>query len=225
MAVFLHETLDPVPRPGAHTRYLDELGRVVESEGNASGSAGGRCIAAWAPVFLTGRWPQIVTFWEMPGGWDGFGDHFDRVDDLFHEPLERWYDERSGGVDQVLVGADWAPDLDRLLAEGWRAPVVLQETVTLAPGAAPDYLARLGAAGGELPDGGGVRLVGGYESAFQRGGRVLVLWAFDSFRALSDAQRDPAAQPRWRAWQREARTLERSVAGVVLRPASWSPLR
>src|SRR4051812_42674577 len=133
MKLFLHETLDPVPEPGAAQRYLDELGEVVRTEGNAKGSAGGRCVAAWAPVFLTGRWPQIVTLWQMPGGWDGFGAHFDRTPDLFHEPLDRWYGERSGGFDRVLAGTDYTPDLDAIAAGRWRAPVAYQETVRLEP--------------------------------------------------------------------------------------------
>lgn len=67
-----YEALDPVRAAGAQTRYLDELGELVRTRGNAEGSAGGECIAAWVPVFLTGYWPCIVTFWEMPGGWGGF---------------------------------------------------------------------------------------------------------------------------------------------------------
>jgi hypothetical protein len=225
MNVFLHETLDPVPRPGAHTRYLDELGHVVETEGNAKGSAGGRCIAAWVPVFLTGRWPQIVTFWQMPGGWDGFGAHFDATPDLFHEPLERWYDERSGGLDRVLIGADYAPDLDRIVTERWRAPVVLQETVSLAPGAVEDYLDALGSTARELDPSDGVQLVGGYEVAFRRGSEALVLWAFDDFATLARTRRDPQAHAGLARWSERARNLERAHTGVVLRPTDWSPLR
>jgi hypothetical protein len=226
MAVFFHETLDPLPQPGAHTRYLDELGEVVRREGNAKGSAGGRCIAVWAPLFLTGRWPQIVTFWEAPGGWEGFGAHFDATPDLFHAPLERWYGERSGGFDRMLVGAG-APDLDTLVAEKRRAPVVLQETIRLEPGAAGEYLGLLQEAAPEVAaGGGGVELIGGYEVAFRRGGEALVLWAFESFAALARAQDDAAdAAPGLAAWATRAAGLEIESTGLVLRPTTWSPLR
>jgi hypothetical protein len=223
MTVFLHETLDPVPQPGAATRYLDELGEVVRTEGNAEGSAGGRCIAAWVPVFLTGRWPQIVTFWQMPGDWEGFGAHFDRTPDLFHQPLERWYAERSGGLDRVLVGADYAPDLDTIVTGGRRAPVVLQETVRLAPGGAEDYLQRLGAAAADINS--GISLVGGYEVAFRNGSEAIVLWGFDSFATLAESRSQPDRHPALTAWTAEARTLEEEHTGVVLRPTDWSPLR
>jgi hypothetical protein len=223
MTVFLHETLDPLPTPGAAPRYLDELGRVVRTEGNAEGSAGGRCIGAWVPVFLTGRWPQIVTFWEMPGGWTGFGEHFDRTPDLFHQPLERWYGERSGGLDRVLVGADYAPDLDTILAQGRRAPVVLQETVQLEPGGSSEYLERLGVAAATINS--GVSLVGGYEVAFRNGSEVIVLWAFESFAVLTETRAHPERHEALAAWSTEARTLEEAHTGVVLRPTDWSPLR
>ncbi len=73
---------------------------------------------------------------------------------------------------------------------------MLQETVEVELGGAQEYLRELGATGASLPPEGGVRLIGGYESAFHRSGRVLVLWGFDSFRTLAEAQREPASQPR-----------------------------
>src|SRR5438874_7745265 len=126
MQIYFHETLDPVRRPGAHTRYLSELGKIVRSQGNAEGSAGGQLIAMWAPIFLTAQWPQLVSLWQAPAGWEGFADHFDNNPELFHKPLERWYGERSGGFDRLLIGTEYTPTRDTLLAEQRRAPVVLQ---------------------------------------------------------------------------------------------------
>lgn len=223
--LYFHEVLDPVRQPGAHTRYLDTLGRIVRTEGNARGSASNGCVAAWVPVFLTGRWPEIVTFWEMQGGWEGFGAHFDATPDLFHEPLERFYGERSGGFDRVLVAADYAVSRAQLLAEGVRAPVVLQQILGLRTGAAADYLARLGEAAPRIAGPGAPRLFGAYETAFRHGSEAIVLWAFDDFRALSALQADPQAVEGWAAWQAAAAPLERTHTGLVLRPADWSPLR
>lgn len=225
MTVFLHETLDPVREPGAHTRYLDQLGEVVRTEGNAEGSAGGRCIAAWAPVFLTGAWPQIITFWEMPGGWEGFGAHFDRSPELFHRPLERWYAERSGGFDRVLAGADYAPGLDQIEDRGLRAPVVLHETVRLAPGTSGRYLDRLGEAKQALDGRYGFDVLGGYEVAFRNGGEVIVLWTFPDVGTVSRVQARPEDYPGLRDWRRAAAELERGHVGTVVRPTDWSPLR
>ena len=223
--LYFHEILDPVRQPGAHTRYLETLGRIVRTEGNARGSASNGCMAAWVPLFLTGRWPEILTFWEMQDGWDGFGRHFDRTPDLFHEPLERFYGERSGGFDRVLVAADYAVSRAQLLAGNVRAPVVLQQTVALAPGGAGDYLARLGEAAARIEGAGAPRLVGAYETAFRNGTEALVLWAFDDFRSLAALQAAPHSVPGWQDWAKAAQSLERSHTGLVLRPADWSPLR
>ena len=56
----------------------------------------------------------------MQGGWEGFGRHFDATPDLFHEPLERFYGERTGGFDRVLVAADYSIDRARLLVVALR---------------------------------------------------------------------------------------------------------
>ncbi|MEV8631988.1 hypothetical protein AB0395_10055 [Streptosporangium sp. NPDC051023] len=225
MHIYLHETIDPVRKPGAHTRYLDELGEIVTTHGNAKGSAGGRCIANWVPVFLTGQWPQIIGFWQMPGGWDGFAKHFDTHTELFHEPLDRWYGERSGGFDRVLVGTDYTPTLDEILASGTRAPVVLHETVRLRPGDAPKYLRLLGDVKEALGDRYGFGVLGGYEVAFRNQSEAVVVWSFPDVATLVRTQSSTAEFPELLAWREQSATLELSHTGVVVRPTSWSPLR
>ncbi|MBB4918435.1 hypothetical protein [Streptosporangium saharense] len=226
MHLYLHETLDPVRSPGAHTRYLDELGHVVTTEGNARGSAGGRCVAAWVPVFLTGQWPQIIGFWQMPGGWDGFAEHFDTHPELFHEPLERWYGERSGGFDRVLVGTDYTPTLDDIVTGGLRAPVVLHETVRLRPGGTPKYLDRVGALKEELDrQRYGFGVLGAYEVAFRNRSEAIVVWAFPDFATLTRTRSAPGDFPELAAWHDESARMETANTGVVVRPTSWSPLR
>lgn len=223
--LFLHETLDPVRAAGAHTRYLDELGEVVRREGNAEGSAGGECIAAWAPVFLTGDWPRIVTFWEMPGGWDGFGRHFDGHNDLFHKPLERWYGERTGGFDRVLEGTDFTPNRAEIAATALRAPVVLQEIVTLRAGSADDYLARLGDAKAAIEQSCPFGVIGGYRTAFRHGTEALLLWRFPDMTTLTRAERRPADFPAYAAFLERVRAQTVTHTGLVLRPTTWSLLR
>ncbi|HKU96277.1 MAG TPA: hypothetical protein VJR58_13425 [Vineibacter sp.] len=225
MTLYFHETLDPVRQPGAHTRYLDELGKVVRTEGNARGSAGSACIAAWVPVFLTGAWPQIVTLWEMPGGWDGFAGHFDSTPALFHEPLERWYGERSGGFDRVLVGTDYTPNRAAMIASGRRAPVVLQQIVSLASGGASAYLQRLGDMREPIDASGQFSLLGAYEVAFRNGSEAVVLWSFPDMRTLSRMQARPDDVPAYAEWVRESQRLERTHVGLVLRPTDWSYVR
>jgi hypothetical protein len=225
MQIYFHETLDPVRQPGAHTRYLAELGEIVHRQGNAEGSAGGELIAMWAPIFLTGQWPQLVSLWEAPDGWEGFANHFDGTSELFHKPLERWYGERTGGFDRILVGTAYTPSRQQLLAEGRRAPVVLQQTVRLAVGGATNYLARLGESHGEIARGSPFGLLGAYEVAFRNGSEVLVLWAFSSVKLMARAQSNAEDFPAWADWIAQSRSLEREHTGVVLRPTDWSFIR
>jgi hypothetical protein len=223
--LYLHETIDPVRAPGAHTRYLDELGRIVQAQGNADGSAGGRCIANWVPVFLTGQWPQIIGFWQMPGGWDGFARHFDSHQELFHQPLDRWYGERSGGFDRVLVGAEYTPTLDEIAAQAHSAPVVLHQTVRLRPGGAAGYLADLGELKQAIGHRLGFYLFGGYEVALRNGTEVIVLWSFPDVRTFARTQAAPDDFPELAKWQQRAGAQEQSHTGVLVRPTQWSVLR
>ncbi|WP_433241749.1 hypothetical protein ACQPYK_36785 [Streptosporangium sp. CA-135522] len=225
MHIYLHETIDPVRSPGAHNRYLDEIGHVVATEGNAKGSAGGRCIANWVPVFLTGQWPQIIGFWQMPGGWDGFADHFDTHPELFHEPLERWYGERSGGFDRVLIGTDYTPTLDEIVESGTRAPVVLHETIRVRPGDTPEYLDCVGALKEALGSMYGFGVLGAYEVAFRNQSEAIVIWSFPDFKTLVRTQSAPEEFPELQAWREKSTQLETANTGVVVRPTSWSPLR
>jgi hypothetical protein len=223
--LYLHETLDPVRAPGTHTRYLDQLGEVVRTVGNAEGSAGGECIAAWVPVFLTGDWPRIITFWEMPGGWDGFARHFDGNGDLFHQPLERWYGERSGGFDRVLEGTDYTPSRAEIARSVRRAPVVLQQIVTPGAGGASAYLDRLGDAKPAIDNAGAFSVLGGFRTAFRNDTEAVVMWAFPDMAMLVRAERRPADFPAYARWITQSRDRERSHTGLVLRPTSWSLLR
>jgi hypothetical protein len=223
--LYFHETLDPVRAPGAHTRYLEELGNIVTTIGNAEGSAGAECVAAWVPIFLNGDWPRIVTFWEMPGGWDGFAGHFEQRKELFHGPLERWYGERSGGFDRILVGSSFTPSRDQLLRAGRRAPVVLQEIVDVRCGGAEAYLESLAQLAPTLDANSGLDLIGGYQTAFRAGTEVMLLWACADIRTLARLQAEPDAFPVYAAWRKTAESRELGYRALIMRPTDWSPLR
>ncbi len=224
MPLYFHETIDPVRAPGAHTRFLEQLGEVVQKEGNAEGSTGSECVAAWVPIFLTGHWPQIVTFWEMPGGWEGFADHFDHNPALFHTPLDRWYGERSGGYDRILVSTGYTPVRADLLDAG-SAPVVLQQFVNLRPGRSGAYLERLGGVKEAMQDRFPFELLGAYDIALRNGSEALLLWRFPDLKTLVEIQQRPHQVPALRQWLDYSQQEETAHVGSILRPVSWSPLR
>lgn len=98
---------------------------------------------------ITGRWPQVVNIWEVPGGWDGWREAVQRLnlERPSNQPLEGWWQEalkhRSGGVDRLLAGAPGCPTTDELVERGIRGTLFVHETTEVRPGAQADYLAAV----------------------------------------------------------------------------------
>ena len=71
----------------------------------------------------------------------------------------------------------------------------------------------------------GVRLHGCYNVMLRNDSEVLVQWAVDDVATFTATMHSPEEFPALTAWRQEAAELERSHAGVLLKPTSWSPLR
>lgn len=223
MPIFFHETIDPVPAPDKHTEYLSLLGDVVRNRTNAPGSTYNHCVANWATVWATGRWPEITGMWQMVDGWPTFAEQFSRAQ-IWEKDLNTFYDFRSGGFDRILVPASYCPTLDEMLARPIRAPLVRQEIVTLVPGKAQEYIDRLGDAGAAIGHKNGFQLIGSYLVAFRNNSEVLNLWAFENFLAYIRTETEPLADPELHKWRLESQELERSHLAKLMRPTDWSPL-
>jgi hypothetical protein len=220
--VYYHETIDPTSVREKEVEYLDTLGEVVTKIVNTPGSDM-RCVANWVVVWATGRWPQIIGQWEM-SSWDWFTTHFANFKLEVDHP--KGYEEyRHGGFDRLLVPYDGTPTLDEIVNDGIRAPWILQETVQVAPLQSHGYLAAVSEAGEKLRAAErGIRLHGAYNVMLRNDSEVVVQWAFDELPTWVETVEQPDAVPELRAWRERAAGLERSHAGVLLRPTEWSPL-
>jgi hypothetical protein len=223
MPVYFHETVDTTIVREKAMYYLDKIGRVVETFTNLPGSQM-RNVAKWAVNWTTGRWIQVIGLWEMEN-WDWYVEHFTKTDLMFDHP-EGHEQYRSGGFDRLLVPWEGTPSLDQITEQGIRAPFVLQETVQVPAGSAPEYLASLTEAA--KPIGAakrGVRLHGAYEVLLRDSSEVLVQWAFDDIRSFVEVQGNVAGFGELVSWRKQAREIERSYIAALLEPTDWSALR
>jgi hypothetical protein len=156
--------------------------------------------------------------------WDWFTTHFANFKLEVDHP--KGYEEyRHGGFDRLLVPYDGTPTLDEIVNDGIRAPWILQETVQVAPLQSQGYLAAVSEAGEKLRAAErGIRLHGAYNVMLRNDSEVVVQWAFDELPTWVETVEHPDAVPELRAWRERAAGLERSHAGVLLRPTEWSPL-
>jgi hypothetical protein len=221
--VYYHETIVPSSVREKEVEYLETMGDIVTNRVNQSGSAM-RSVANWVTIWATGRWPEIIGLWEM-ADWSWFVEHFSDFDLLVDHPagFEQY---RSGGFDRLLVPFDGTPTLDEISSERIRAPFILQETVQLAPGQATEYLEKLFNACAELRDrDSSIRLHGAYTVLLRDRSEVLVQWALKDLEAFVSVEaRNAEEYPALARWRIEARQLERSHVGVLLKPTGWSSL-
>ena len=223
MPVYYHETIDPVRVPNKQYEYLDHMEKLIGSHTNVTGSPM-RNVANWVTVWATGQWPEVVGLWEM-ADWQWFADHFN-ANRLYREIPQEYYDYRTGGFDRVLIPAAFCPSLDEIVAQGVRAPVVMQELVHVTPGRSDDYVRALGDAGRAINERDrGVRLFGSYLVALRNRTELINLWALDDFDVYVRTEQQPDADPELRAWRDTASSFEVDHVGKLLCPTEWSLLR
>ena len=67
-------------------------------------------LGTWYTMGITGRWPQVINIWEIPGGWDGWYGKVDRLNlkRRTNAHLDKWWDKaftyRTGGFDRLCGG-------------------------------------------------------------------------------------------------------------------------
>jgi hypothetical protein len=142
-------------------------------------------LGTWYTMGITGRWPQVVNIWEIPGGWDGWYGKVDRLGmkRASNAPLEGWweqaYEYRSGGFDRLLAAAPGCPNMESLAAAGVRGGLFVHELTEVQPGAALDYLAAVREERAPLMAEYGHHLVGLYE-VMMHDTEVCTVWATEA---------------------------------------------
>ncbi len=99
-------------------------------------------------IGMTGRWPQVINIWDIPGGWEGFRLNIDRLNLKRRKAFyEGWWDEaakwRSGGFDRICVGVEGSPTTDEIRDRGVKGSLFVNELTQVRPGSGPEYLAAV----------------------------------------------------------------------------------
>ncbi|MBW2425399.1 MAG: hypothetical protein JRG86_14200 [Deltaproteobacteria bacterium] len=206
--IFLHEFIDIVGQ-GAWP-YMEHTKRCSGDEAN-----GLELLGTWYTMGLTGRWPQCVNIWELPGGWNGWAHTIDRLG-LKRErntALSSWWEEaykhRSGGFDRQMAGIPGCPTMASLAADGVKGDLFVHELSEVRPGAALDYLGAMQDEWMPVAREYGLEPVGLYE-VLMSDTEVVTVWAgsvaavvklgriYDACRGLDEGVEADDRVARWR---------------------------
>jgi hypothetical protein len=225
--VYIHEFIDIVGHNRA--RYMHHMTAnwcpVARAERDQL------CFGVWGTVGSTGRWPEVVNMWELPG-WDGLVANFEH--EFSHATLQdpslaEWWavaaSLRRGGVDRILVPAPWTSSIDQLVAEGVRGELYAHELVTVPVGGATRFLTALHDVGRDAMAEVGAQIVGAFRVAMVNESECIVIWAlpdWSTWAALEQAWLTSGALDEWRAVTTE---LGADWRRSLMVEAPLSPLR
>ncbi|HEV8298620.1 MAG TPA: hypothetical protein VGQ20_15040 [Acidimicrobiales bacterium] len=198
-------------------------------------------LGTWYVMGITGRWPQVINLWEIPGGWDGWYGKVDRLNlkRRTNAHLERWWSTafgyRTGGYDRLLAGHPGCPNLATLAADGVKGTLFVHEITDVRPGAALEYLDAVRDVRRPILEDHGHRLVGLYE-VMMHDTEVCTVWAtdvaahvelakaYDVARGLLSSDRaGVAGDDRIVAWQKTATQWTTRWREELMTPAPGTP--
>jgi hypothetical protein len=238
--LFLHEYIDIIGQ--SQWAYMEHIKAQAGHE-----KVDFELLGTWYTMGITGRWPQVVNIWEIPGGWDGWYGKVDRLGlkRRTNAPLFKWWDTayklRTGGFDRLLGGHPGCPTIAQLTRDNVEGTLFVHELTTVRPGTATEYLDATREWRQPLMNEYGHRLVGLYE-VLLHDYEVCTVWAttpadhvrmgkaFDVARGLLDAESAGVAgdlrlvewrrgAQQWTAQHREE--LMTPAPGTVCGPADY----
>ena len=127
-------------------------------------------LGTWYTMGITGRWPQVINIWEIPGGWDGWYGKVDRLGmkRTTNRHLEGMVDAPPTSTARVGSTVCWraapgCPTMASLAADGVQGTLFVHEFTEVIPGTALEYLAAVRDVRAPLLAEYGHKLVGLYE--------------------------------------------------------------
>ena len=225
--VYIHEFIDII----AHQRsnYMQHMtanwSPIGQEERDQS------CYGVWALLGSTGAWPKTVNMWEH-AGWSGLAASFavETVGKGAQDPaLEKWWAEaakfRSGGYDRIMIPAPWTQTIEELCADGVRGEVYAHEIVSVANGAAGDYLEVIAGSGVDAYAEFGISLVGAFATAMRSEGEVILIWAIPSWADWADFEQASMRRDGLSAWKEAIRPFGGYTYRTLMVDAPLAPLR
>ncbi len=213
--LFLHEIIDITAQN--QWAYMEHIKAQAGHE-----KVDFELLGTWYVMGTTGRWPQVVNIWEIPGGWDGWYGKVDRLGlkRASNTDLNAWWKQaleyRSGGFDRLLGAVPGCPNIESLARDGVTGSLFVHELTEVRPGTALEYLEAVREERVPLLADYDHRLVGLYE-VMMNDYEVCTIWATTADAHVRAAKaRDVArglatrsssdGDPRFDEWHARART-------------------
>jgi len=189
-----------------------------------------RCYGVWGTVGSTGRWPEVVNMWELDG-WDGLVKNFEHefAGSAMQDPsLAEWWAQaakfRRGGIDRILIPAEWTRPIDDLVHDECRGELYAHELVNVRPGAADDFLAALKDEGEHAVEGLGLDLIGAFKVAMVNDSECIVIWAIPDWATWAEFEQHQT-DDQLRLWRAALTALGADWKRTLMVEAPLSPMR
>jgi hypothetical protein len=189
-----------------------------------------RTFGIWGTLGSTGRWPEVVNLWEYDG-WDHVAQAFahETAAAGMQDPLlaEWWLKAQSmrrGGVDRLLIPADYSPGIDELIARGIVGYKVFRhDLIEVLPGEARNYLAAVQAELLPLMASLGAHAAGAYRTALRDDSEVILIWAVPDWPTWSTAEQALDEGEAARRWRDRTRRIAPHYSSHLMCSAPLSP--
>jgi len=176
--LYLHEVIDIVGDKAVE--YMEQSVLGFHTDGAAD--RGLELWGTWYVMGSTGRWPQVVSIWEMADGWASW-ERLCRSTNVNREAnaeLNDWWlqalQRRSGGFERLLGPLTGTRSLARLAADPLEGELFVHELTTVPAGGAVEYLRVVETELAPLREEYGHELVGAFETLMSDT-EVCTVWA------------------------------------------------
>ena len=184
----------------------------------------------WGTLGSTANWPEVVNLWEYDS-WDDLAESFGHETNAagMQDPfLKEWWLKaqpmRESGHDRLMIPADYSPSIAQVAERGivgW--PAFRQDLIVTKPGAAREYLARVGEELVPMMKPLGMEMVGAYRTAMRDDTEVMLIWAVRDFKDWLAAERAYDGSDEMRVWRESTRAISPHYSSHLMCSAPLSP--